>query len=122
MFTTLHREFIALKRKAARHPQFELHMMEPELPTIDPEAIDRLDHQAVLKALSQIDERFRVPLALYHLDDLSYREIAEMLEVPIGTVMSRLSRGREQWLELLRETSPATATGNIIPIRAAARA
>ncbi len=95
LFTTLHREFIALKRKETRHPEYELMLVEDDLPSIAPEALRNLDVKLVLRALEELDERFRVPLALYHLDDLSYREIAELLEVPIGTVMSRLARGRE---------------------------
>lgn len=118
LFTTLHREFIALRRKAKRHPQFELHLMEAELPSIPPNVIERLDYETVVNALQQIEERFRAPLALYHLDELSYREIAEVLEVPIGTVMSRLSRGREQWLNILRGAKTVPSV-NIIPIQPA---
>jgi RNA polymerase sigma-70 factor (ECF subfamily) len=101
LFTTLHREFIALKRKDTRHPQYELDMMEHELPAIHPDAIRKLDLATMLEALESLDERFRVPLVLYHLDELSYREISEMLTIPIGTVMSRLARGRNHLFRLL---------------------
>jgi RNA polymerase sigma-70 factor (ECF subfamily) len=102
LFTILHREFIALKRKATRHPQFEIQMMEHELPSVEPECVDRLDAQILMATLQRLDERFREVLVLYHIDDLAYREIADILKLPIGTVMSRLARGREHLLNLLK--------------------
>jgi RNA polymerase sigma-70 factor, ECF subfamily len=51
----------------------------------------------------QVDEAYRVALELFYLSNLSYREIGETLEIPIGTVMSRLSRGKEQLKSILSE-------------------
>jgi RNA polymerase sigma-70 factor, ECF subfamily len=45
-------------------------------------------------ALNELDEPFRTPLILFYFDEMSYRDIAEQLELPIGTVMSRLARGK----------------------------
>jgi predicted DNA-binding protein YlxM (UPF0122 family) len=44
----------------------------------------------------------RLPVVLFYFQDLSYREIAEALELPIGTVMSRLARARQQLHELMK--------------------
>lgn len=52
------------------------------------------DRQVVVAALAQLDEEFRVPLVLAEYGALEYREIAEVLDLPIGTVRSRLSRAR----------------------------
>ena len=55
---------------------------------------DSIDGAYALSALQQMSEVYRVPLTLFYLRELSYREIAAVLNVPPGTVMSRLSRGK----------------------------
>ncbi len=65
-----------------------------------------LDAAKVQAALDQLPEEFRTPLVLYYFGEHSYREIAEILGIPIGTVMSRLSRGKAK-LRLLLGLAPA---------------
>ena len=55
----------------------------------------------VKKAIEELPEMFRLPVLLSDVDGFSYKEIAEMLDVPIGTVMSRLHRGRKTMQKLL---------------------
>jgi RNA polymerase sigma-70 factor (ECF subfamily) len=55
----------------------------------------------VARALSLVDERYRVVLLLVAAADLTYVEMARALDVPIGTIRSRLARGRRQLRELL---------------------
>jgi RNA polymerase sigma-70 factor (ECF subfamily) len=57
-----------------------------EQPDIDPARLQA--------ALSELDEAFRTPLILYYFEDFSYRDIADQMDLPIGTVMSRLARGK----------------------------
>ncbi len=95
LFTTLHRKFLMIRRHATRFPHFETSEMDHELPTISPTTVDEMDAQTVLAALSEVEELYRAPLVLHYLEDHAYREIAEILEIPLGTVMSRLSRGKE---------------------------
>ncbi len=93
LFTTLHREFLGGRRKLVRFPQVELEGAEADLPVVSPPTGSRLDAAQVLVLLAQLDEVYQAPVALFYLQDYSYNEIAAILEVPLGTVKSRLSRG-----------------------------
>ena len=57
----------------------------------------------VKNALEELPEDFRIPVLLSDVDGFSYKDIAEMLEIPIGTVMSRLHRGRKAMQKMLYE-------------------
>ena len=55
------------------------------------------------EALAELDERLRLPLALYYMEGLSVREVAQALRLPQGTVKNRMHRGRERLAVLLNE-------------------
>jgi RNA polymerase sigma-70 factor (ECF subfamily) len=101
LFTTLHREFLGARRKQTRFPHVELDQAAAELPVVPASSLNQLDVNQVLAALAHLDEIYRAPVALFYLQDHSYLEIAEILEVPIGTVKSRLARGLDRLHELL---------------------
>lgn len=67
--------------------------------------VDRLDIELVTRALDALPEEFRTVAMLYFMQDLSYQEIAEMLDVPIGTVRSRLHRARRMLQKALWEVA-----------------
>ena len=56
---------------------------------------DGFDSEELQAALNDLAEEFRVPLVLFYFHELSYQDIAAELSIPLGTVMSRLSRGKE---------------------------
>jgi RNA polymerase sigma-70 factor (ECF subfamily) len=115
LFTTLYREFISNRRREMRWPKEELSEVEHELPCAMPETVDCLESGQVMEALQSIDETFRAPVALFYLQEHSYEEIAQILEIPIGTVMSRLSRGKQKLQQAFLHRQAQTGS-NIIRI------
>ena len=95
LFSILYREFLRDRRRAVAHQEVSLEFSEPQLSPINVDYAQQLDGKSVLQVLQEIEENFRVPLALFYLNQLSYKEIAAALKVPIGTVMSRLARGKQ---------------------------
>lgn len=119
LFTTLRREFLSLRRQAGRFTSID-DEEGPEPESVDEDAVRSADASLVMEALAGVREVFREPLALFYLDDLSYREIAEILDVPMGTVMSRLSRGKRELRGRLSETlERGSEPRNVVPLREA---
>jgi len=120
LFTTLYREFL---RKRGRDGRMVL--SEDGEPYNSEDAIgstvDRdTDSSAVREALALLDESYRAPLTLFYLEGFAYREIAEVLDIPIGTVMSRLSRGKEALRQAMADPKLAermVKMGQVVPIR-----
>ncbi len=103
LMTTVFREFNRRRRHLVRFQHSNLEDSEPQLPLVDPGMIEAIDGRTVLAMVTKLEEAFRAPLALFYLEDFSYQEIAEVLEIPIGTVMSRLSRGKAQMKRMLAD-------------------
>jgi RNA polymerase sigma-70 factor, ECF subfamily len=95
LFTTLYRIFLGWKHRKNRFPHIELIEAEDQLPPLTSDVADGMDSEKVMETALDLEEHYRVPLVLHYLQCLSYREIAEVLNLPIGTVMSRLSRGKD---------------------------
>jgi len=116
LFTTLHREFLSQRRRASKfsdEPIDEESAAAIESP--DGDAERQMDGHRALELLGMLDETYRAPLALFYLQQHSYKEIAEILDVPIGTVMSRLSRGKEM-LRKRMTAEPSSAPKNILQL------
>lgn len=110
LFTTLHREFLGSRRRQTRFPHVELEYVAGELPTVSPATINQLDSEQLFEALKQLDEIYRATVTLFYIEDYSYNEIAEILDIPLGTVKSRLTRGLQRLYVLLNnvQTPPST--------------
>jgi len=102
LYTILHRVHLDGIRRAARTPRLT-ELPEEGVPVrAEQEAIagGSLD---LARALARLPEPFRTAVTLRDVDDMRYDEIARITDVPIGTVMSRIHRGRKLLREMLRE-------------------
>lgn len=116
MYRILTNTYINTYRKKQRQPQ-ESDAAEIEdyqlaraashsstgLRSAEAEALDHLPDSDITRALATIGEDFRMAVYLADVEGFSYKEIAEIMDTPIGTVMSRLHRGRKQLRELLTD-------------------
>ncbi|MBN8417521.1 MAG: RNA polymerase sigma factor [Verrucomicrobia bacterium] len=118
LFTTIYREWLSIARREKKYEEVEF---EPDqhgaAQNHDDGETPRVDGATLQIALEQLEPNYRAPLVLFYLKELSYRDIAETLGVPIGTVMSRLSRAKDSLRTILRRIEESTAS-NIIPLTA----
>lgn len=117
IFKILTNTFINRYRKESKAPQrVEFEKVEFAYPDDNPEArklkqqerpnsdiYDQLFDDRIKDALDRLSDDFRLVVVLCDIHDFSYKEIAEIIGTPIGTVMSRLSRGRRQLQKYLEE-------------------
>ncbi|MEI6655256.1 MAG: RNA polymerase sigma factor [Verrucomicrobiota bacterium] len=116
LFTTLHREFLGQRRHAERFPEEELDERTAATSAPEDDADRQMDAHRALELLGSLDEAFRAPMSLFYLQQHSYKEIAEILDIPIGTVMSRLSRGKEI-LRRQMTTTPSSVPKNVLQLQ-----
>jgi RNA polymerase sigma-70 factor (ECF subfamily) len=93
LFSILRNAYLHRARAQRQHPQVSLDsvgdLAEPPLeplPDVEPERLQQ--------TLNELPEVFRTPVILYYFEDFSYRDIAEQMNLPLGTVMSRLARAK----------------------------
>jgi RNA polymerase sigma-70 factor (ECF subfamily) len=108
IYRIAHNEFInAIKKRGSESVLFfdpdtifphPLSKEEADKPANQKEIKDLLD-----KTLDQIDPKYREPLVLYYFEDLDYKTISEILEIPISTVGVRLKRGKESMRKLIEK-------------------
>lgn len=104
LFSTLYRQFIDQKRKVNRYPEIQYEESGADSMVAEPASIGRgVDCESVVSALKHLKESLRVPLTLFYFEHYSYQEIAETLDLPMGTVMSRLYRAKAELYKQLKD-------------------
>lgn len=117
LFTTLHRAFLAIRRRQTRFPEQALEDAPVEdLVVTSPDLANAVDSSQVLAALGKVEEVYQAAVALFYLEDYSYLQIAEILEVPVGTVKSRIARGIAQLRQLLGSSTPERPSRTVIEV------
>jgi RNA polymerase sigma-70 factor (ECF subfamily) len=97
LYTILYNRFLSEEhRRRRRGHGAVLAVAESDVPAVEGGQDSALAHRDLLRALAALPEEQRSVLVLIAVEDLSYEQAARVLGVPIGTVMSRLSRGRER--------------------------
>lgn len=116
LFRILHNLAINRLRQAqSRGPHIGLEVAGETMPVLAPAQEEGLRHRDILLALQQLPEEQRSVLLLVSVEDLSYAAAARVLDIPLGTVMSRLARGRERLRQIMVDsmTMPAAAGLNL---------
>lgn len=94
LFAILYRHFLSTRRRSRRYAAV-LDRFHPGQPTEHPSPEGEVAAQSALDALERLSSEHRNLLLWVSVEGLSYQEVADMLDLPIGTVMSRLSRARQ---------------------------
>jgi RNA polymerase sigma-70 factor, ECF subfamily len=114
LYRVLHTTYISMYRKAQRRPQESLKEELDDYSFYDEiarsggrsaerEVLESLTSSEVRDALAELPESFRMAVYLADVEGFAYKEIAEIMETPVGTVMSRLHRGRKAFQKALSE-------------------
>lgn len=108
LYRIAHNEFINAGRRIKLLPvfTFDLDELFPHLSAKE-QADDTIKEREIKELvdghLSALDPKYREPLILYYLEEMSYREIADILKIPIATVGIRLKRGKEALMRMMRD-------------------
>ncbi|HZS82889.1 MAG TPA: sigma-70 family RNA polymerase sigma factor [Stellaceae bacterium] len=106
LFTILHNQYVNHVRRAVREgAAVALSETEPML-TTQPNQAKRLELRDLERAIAKLPEEQRAVLLLVGLEGMRYEEVATVLNVPVGTIRSRLSRGREMLRQLIGMAEP----------------
>ena len=93
LFSILRNAYLHRARAQRQHRQVSLDSVG-DLPEPLPDPLPEVEPERLQQALGELPEVFRTPVILYYFEDFTYRDIADQMDLPIGTVMSRLARAK----------------------------
>jgi RNA polymerase sigma-70 factor (ECF subfamily) len=108
LFSILRNDYLHRVRAGRQQPCVSLDVAG-DLPDRPAGEVPEVDPERLQQALGELPEDFRTPLILFYFEDFAYRDIAEQMELPMGTVMSRLARARAWLRSRLTEARPELA-------------
>jgi RNA polymerase sigma factor (sigma-70 family) len=130
IYTILYHRFLTDRRRQRRNVgrRSLTEILEPEQPGVEGGQEGALAYRDLLRGFAELPEEQRAVLLLIAVEDFSYRETARVLGLPIGTVMSRLSRGREHLRQYMNgeqagldqrlQTTTQDPMGRVVPFEA----
>lgn len=111
LFSILHNTFVSHRRQFARRARATafLETISAPVENVQPEQEQYVEARQTLNLFALLSDEQRSALVLIAIEGLSYEEAAETLDVPVGTLMSRLARGRERLRRLMEGGKPAVS-------------
>lgn len=123
LFMILRSHFLKEKRQSVKRPYLDdgngylRNVTDASAKTLPDKYEEKKNREEVQLVLDILPEKFKSPLILYYMEEMTYQEISEFLDIPIGTVMSRLARGKKYMKnELTRRANGSNVLKRIIPI------
>jgi RNA polymerase sigma-70 factor (ECF subfamily) len=110
LFSILRNAYLHRARTDRAHKQVSLESVG-DLPGDAPPDVPEVDPERLQQALNELPEGFRTPVILFYFEEMSYRDIAEQMDLPIGTVMSRLARAKSHLRDRLSPVGGAPNGG-----------
>jgi RNA polymerase sigma-70 factor (ECF subfamily) len=101
LFTILRSHFLKEQRQVVKRPFLDdgsgylQYVVDEDEKSLAKKYDEKVDSEEIQKALNVLPEKFKSPLILYYMEDMTYQEISTYLDLPIGTVMSRLARAKK---------------------------
>ena len=116
LFTTLYREFVSVSKKQHRMSSYSESEWTDQADPQTAEAGRGLDGEWAMAALQHVPDPYRAALTLFYVQDFSYLEIADVLEVSPGTVMSRIYRGKTILKQMITEREKPGTPGSHLKV------